>query len=186
MMPATKESWRDFAPKLQAAGFQVLAIDFRGHGASELGPNGYKNFSESDVQKSINDVDIAATFFSQKGITRDNLSIVGASIGANLALKYMVDHPEMTNAVLLSPGLDYRGIHAKELMSKLGYNQRILVVGSNDDPQSDNGVLDALIKAAPLQTTTKEIVYKNAGHGTNMFGKESPDLAGQIINWLTE
>jgi len=36
MMPETKESWREFAKKLREVGFQVLAIDFRGHGKSEF------------------------------------------------------------------------------------------------------------------------------------------------------
>jgi alpha-beta hydrolase superfamily lysophospholipase len=34
MMPATKESWNDFASHLQKEGFEVLAIDLRGHGES--------------------------------------------------------------------------------------------------------------------------------------------------------
>ena len=40
MMPATKESWNAFAQQLQKNNFKALAIDLRGHGKTEFGPNG--------------------------------------------------------------------------------------------------------------------------------------------------
>ena len=48
MMPATKESWGAFARVLEKQGYHVLAIDMRGHGESDGGPVGYKNFSDEE------------------------------------------------------------------------------------------------------------------------------------------
>ena len=44
----------------------------------------------------------------------------------------------------------------------------------------------ALITALAKEVERKLVVYKSAGHGTNMFGKEEPDLAEEIITWLDE
>jgi len=54
MMPAVKESWKEFQEKLREAGFQSLAIDMRGHGES-IWKNGeridYKNFTDAEQQE---------------------------------------------------------------------------------------------------------------------------------------
>ena len=108
MMPATKESWEEFAVKLQAEGYQVLAIDLRGHGESSGGPEGFRNFSDVDHQKSMFDIDAGIEFLEKKGAARNNLVLIGASIGANLALWSLTENKEIKMPVLLSPGLDYR------------------------------------------------------------------------------
>ncbi|NOY35680.1 MAG: alpha/beta fold hydrolase, partial [bacterium] len=53
MMPSTKESWREFAAGLNKAGFQCLAIDLRGHGESEGGPDGFREFSDEQHMAGI-------------------------------------------------------------------------------------------------------------------------------------
>ena len=30
----------------------------------------------------------------------------------------------------------------------------------------------------------KTLIYKEAGHGTDMFDKEEPDLEEEIVSWL--
>lgn len=182
MMPQDRTSWRQFAPTLSEKGYHTLAIDLRGHGESDGGPTGYQRFSDADHKKSILDLEAGAEFLKSKGARE--LSLIGASIGANLSLQFMAEHPEAKNGVFLSPGLNYHGIEAAPRMRKLTPGQRLLLVGSNDDSQSDGEVLRGLIGSAEAGVETKPIIYKRAGHGTNMFGKESPDLAEEILNWL--
>ncbi|TSC63142.1 MAG: alpha/beta hydrolase fold protein, partial [Parcubacteria group bacterium Athens0416_74] len=98
MMPATKESWNEFAPKLQSEGYQVLAIDLRGHGESSAGPEGFRNFSDLDHQKTIFDLDAGIEFLETKGVKQNNLVLIGASIGANLALQCLTEHQEIKKA----------------------------------------------------------------------------------------
>jgi len=186
MMPATKESWRAFAPLLAAKDYRVLAIDLRGHGESAGGPSGYQRFSDSQHQASINDVEAGVRFLEERGVVSRDLVLIGASIGANLALEFMAENPAVGRAVLLSPGLDYRGIKAEPLMAKLKSGQAVLMVGSDDDPQSDGKVIRALALAAPTGVRVDSRLYQKAGHGTNMFGRESPDLAQEILNWLAQ
>ena len=67
MMPADKSSWAGFALKLNEAGFGALAIDLRGHGESDGGPDGFRDFSDEDHQKSIMDVRAAVDFQIAEG-----------------------------------------------------------------------------------------------------------------------
>src|SRR3989338_6181878 len=120
MMPAVKESWNDLAEEFCGAGHESIAIDLRGHGESvssglarELN---YRNFSEEDHQKSILDLEATADFLiKEREAAAGKISFVGASIGANLSLQYISEHPEFKTAVLLSPGLDYRGVKTEPL-----------------------------------------------------------------------
>src|SRR3989344_3233290 len=118
MMPATKESWNEFAELLLKNGFQVLAIDLRGHGESTQTEGGaetidYKNFSDEEHQASINDVLVAREFLIEKGISPENIFVGGASIGANLVLEYFAENADAIAGFSLSPGLDYRGGQAE-------------------------------------------------------------------------
>ncbi len=135
MMPATKDSWKDFARKLNNGGFQCLAIDLRGHGESAGGPDDSRYFTDEQHQQSARDVETAAEFFVSKGIPMDKIFLAGASIGANLALQYQSEHPEIKASILLSPGLNYKGIETEPAVKKLQKNQSLFLSagGENDD-----------------------------------------------------
>ena len=116
MMPATKESWIDFAEKLVAQGFNVLAPDFRGHGRSSGGD--YKTFTPEDHQKYYRDAVAAANFLELQ--QPDTLvALGGASIGANIALQFMTEHLTVKKGFFLSAGLYYHGVRAVDFVPKL-------------------------------------------------------------------
>jgi pimeloyl-ACP methyl ester carboxylesterase len=73
-----KESWRDQARALVGAGFQVLAIDFRGFGCS-TGP-GQADFDNAPFHK---DVLAAVHYLKQHGAK--SVSVVGGSFGGGAA-----------------------------------------------------------------------------------------------------
>ncbi|MDO8303438.1 MAG: alpha/beta fold hydrolase, partial [Sedimentisphaerales bacterium] len=111
MMPATKESWKELAEQAAAVGFASIAIDLRGHGRSQSGPNGHEAFADEEHQQSIKDIEAATEFLKTQGAAPEDIILIGASIGANLCLWYLAEHPEFKKAVLLSAGESYRGIH---------------------------------------------------------------------------
>ena len=188
MMPSTKESWKMLAGRLQGGGYHVLAIDLRGHGESAGGPDGYKQYNAEQHQKSILDVGAGVEFLKTKGIAEDHLSLIGASIGANLVLQRAAEHGTK-NCVLLSAGLDYRGIKADPLVQKLKNGQRALFVASQDDDRSggNSAEMNQLLFERTSEAVDKKIlIYKEAGHGTDMFDKEEPDLEEEITTWLSE
>jgi len=183
MMPADRTSWRGLAPIIADKGFHVLAIDLRGHGESEGGPFGHKEFVDEDHQQSIMDVDASAAFFEERGVAHEGLAIIGASIGANLGLWYAAERHDISTIVLLSAGFNYKGIKAEEYMSQLGSGQRVLLASSEDD-EGNAEMNKQLAQRADGCASLKTIIYQEAGHGTDMFGKEEPDLQTEIIAWL--
>jgi len=182
MMPETKESWKNFAEKLNKADIQALAIDLRGHGESDGGPNGFQKFSNGEHQASIKDVEATADFFTQRGLALEKIFLVGASIGANLALQFQSEHLEVKASVLLSPGLDYRGVKTEPAAEKITENQAVFLAtgGENDEYSAETS--QKLFNM--LKSKNKKIkILKNAGHGTDILENE-PSVANEIILWI--
>jgi alpha/beta superfamily hydrolase len=73
-----KESWAQQAPQFVAAGFRVLAIDFRGYGKSH-GPG------DKDPSGAPLDLDVAAAVRYLKQTGAKSVSIVGGSMGGGAA-----------------------------------------------------------------------------------------------------
>ena len=73
-----KESWSGQAPQFVAAGFQVLAIDFRGYGKSH-GPG------DADPLGAPLDLDVLAAVRYLKQTGAKSVSIVGGSMGGGAA-----------------------------------------------------------------------------------------------------
>lgn len=190
MMPATKESWDALAKEFQNFGYESIAIDLRGHGESDGGPEGYKNFSDLEHQKSILDLDAAVDYLiKEKGATPDKTFFAGASIGANLSLQYISEHPEFKKTVLLSAGLNYYGIETEPLVKNLRTGQRVFFVSSRDDMRVKSGRNNAddnqmLYDSTPAGVQKGIKIYETAGHGTTMLEKE-PKLINLIENFLT-
>lgn len=185
MMPATKESWKNFALKLQKAGFQALAIDFRGHGES-TGKDGetldYKKFNNSQHQQKIHDAEEAARFLISKNNPAPKMMFfAGASIGANIALQYMSEHTIIKGGVLLSPGLDYRGVQTEQFIKKIANDQSLFLAAGGEGDEYSTETIKKLYDMATCKKQMK--IVKNGGHGTDLFSTD-PRLMNEIIEWL--
>ena len=190
MMPATKESWRDIAEYLAERGIAGVAVDLRGHGASAGGPLGYESFEPKQHRASILDIDAAVHFLHSQamGVTSDKIALMGASIGANLALKFLANHSEYRKAVLLSPGLNYAGIETELLAKSLKSKQGVFFIASHGDfaGGSDNGDQNLALAAAVAEGADKKIkVYTGAGHGTDILSAD-PELKKEIFEFVSE
>lgn len=119
------------------------------------------------------------------GSHSEKLIVIGASIGANLCLQYLAEHPLVTCGVLLSAGLSYRGVNAEKQVQELHSGQRVFFVTSEDDHVAHNAEMNkSLYALVPDGVEKKLLTYRHAGHGTDMFGKEEPDLQKEILVWL--
>jgi len=183
MMPATRKSWEGLIKELIAVDFAVLAIDLRGHGESiksDWGSLDYTKFTDSEHQASRLDIIGAINFLKEQGFSKERIAIGGASIGANLALDYASRNKEIKIVVLLSPGLDYRGIETQPLIEKLSQNQSVFIAVSKEDSYAFNS---SKILAQGLKIKKELKILEGAGHGTAMFEKE-PKLKEDIVTWL--
>ncbi len=185
MMPATKESWDDFAKSMQESGYASLALDLRGHGESEGGPDGYQKFSDAEHQAGIRDLEAGWEFLKSQGAVPEKLTVIGASIGANLSLQFLTVHPEIAGGVLLSPG-DYKGIDSGALVKKLDANQKIIFAASRLDERSagnprmqraeqssyagNNAEDNQRYYNSAAQVKNRHLIlFDGAGHGTDLF-----------------
>lgn len=187
MMPATKESWNDFAKEMQGLGYESLAIDLRGHGESEGGPNGFADFTDAEHQASINDLEAGWEFLGSRGAAPEKTVVIGASIGANLVLQFLTEHLDVGGGVLLSPG-DYKGIDSGVLIKKLDADQKLLLVASKLDERAGGNNAESsqqYYDAASQVKNRNLIIYDGAGHGSDLFGlKDEYDLTAAIKQFL--
>ena len=201
MMPATKESWNEFASVLIEKGFQALAVDERGHGESIFqlrshrrlsfgGQAGqapitlnFKEFSSEQQQAKMLDVLAAREFFIEKGVSVSDIFVGGASIGANLSIQYLAENPECRAVFALSPGYNYYGIQTVPLLENSRDGQNVFLVAAKDDPNVPDSYknVEELEKIGKATKTVK--IFDTGGHGTDIF-KEHPDFMRELANWL--
>jgi len=184
MLNRNRDDWAGLAQELNKNGYAVLAIDSRGHGKSTQ-KNGqtvtWQQFSDQDFNAMTNDVVAAKKYLIGQGVNPDRIGIVGASVGANIALNYAAEDKNIKTVVLLSPGLDYHGVQTRNAMIDYG-SRPIFFVASSEDTASVETV-DNLSALQPLGKIDKK-TYSGAGHGTSMFSQ--PDLDELILKWLKE
>jgi len=170
MLNRNRNDWNEFARELQTLGFSVISIDLRGHGQSS---GNWKSFGSDEFNAMVFDVKAAKEVLAANGAT--NFGIIGASIGANIALKY--SDPDVSAVVLLSPGLEYRDVDIESDAEQ--FNTPVLIVASSEDQYSATSS-EKIEKLLPGDK--KLIMLNDAGHGTSMFVK--PELSQEIINWI--
>ena len=127
-------------------------------------------------------------FLVEQGVESNSVAIVGASIGANLALQYQAEHSEMKAAVLLSAGLNYRGVETEPLTVRVLPEQSVFLVGAKGDIRSSGGscadAASILFNILPARDK-KLKVFDGPEHGTDLFTAH-PELMDEIVNWLRE
>lgn len=183
MMPATKESFYDLAKQLQKAGYSSLAIDFRGHGESINSVKGvldYKNFTDKEHQEYIYDVKAASDYLKKMGFPIEKQFLIGASIGANIALQFLSFNPEIKAIVLFSPGLNYKGIKIEDFLKKETGDKILVILGDKDT--KSKGSLDLFRNVIPSSSI---IILDTEKHGTDLL-KSFPNLIDQILIFLRE
>jgi esterase/lipase len=171
MLGDDRSSYDELTTYLNYNSYTVLAIDFRGHGESELD---YTTFTDEDWQLLLYDVKASTTFLEEEGYTQ--IAVIGASIGANAGFNHAVVDERIDMGIFLSAGSEYKGIKTLDispLYSKPGF-----FVASYEDK-------DAAVTATQLfnfaDTEHKDIKLFTSGHGTELLGAV---LGEDILYWL--
>jgi pimeloyl-ACP methyl ester carboxylesterase len=178
MLNKDRFTWDPFAKRLQEEGYAVLAIDLRGHGES-INQGKWQDFNEMDFNSMINDARAAKTYIEQTLEPRRYI-MIGASIGANVALNYAAADDDIDAVILLSPGETYRGVNVIGAVNLYG-ERPLLIAASKEDDYSYKSS-NKLHTLAEKSTFRK---YEDAGHGTDMFNAPI-GLDFLILNWLDE
>jgi dienelactone hydrolase len=180
---STRKSYDEFAKRLQAKGFSVLAIDGRGFGESVKTTDGTAvapSRTNETVKGMLADVGNAFEFLAkQKNVDANKIGIVGASYGSSLAIIYGAENKQIKAVALLSPGLNYFGNMPTEPAVKTFGNRPLLLVAADDDKES----ADSVKKLKETNQNCETQIYQKGGHGTGIFSAKVglEDLLEQFL-----
>ena len=172
MLGRSRSDWNELGIELQKLGYNAVAIDLRGHGQSDLN---WRTFSENDFNKMILDAKSAKDFLAKNNPGSD-FAVIGASIGANVALNFAAEDNSIKLLVLMSPGLDYRGVKTEESIKK--FANPILIIAS----EGDSYAADSSRKLISSSKNSTLKIYSGSLHGTNLLGKTDVDKV--IVEWI--
>lgn len=165
MLRRSHADWDSAASQLSDAGFAVVALDYR---------------AGDDLGAYALDVRAAKAFLRERSdVTPGGIGIVGASIGANLAVLDAADDPGVLSIALLSPGLDYKGLRTEAAMKKFGARPALLA-GSTRDPYAARSIRHLTTIGPGL----REVRLTDAiAHGTVLLLRD-PELIPALVDWF--
>ena len=174
------EDWGELPKRFNRRGFHTLTLDYRGYGPSAI----RQGEDESEAPRKAadmarSDITSAITWMRRKTTLNPNrIILIGAGVGANLALVTAAEDKRIENVVVLSPGLTILGVSAEAAMS--AYEGPLLTIVSREDAYAARSalVLDALARGPKYMQ-----IYTGAGHGTAMLAHE-PGSEMTILSWL--
>lgn len=174
--------WEGFARNAQQAGMLVVAIDLRGHGDSTGGegkPLHYSRLSEAELLNSLLDLETATKFVRDNGAHPENLALMGEGLGANLALRYTLQSPDIQAVVMISPGLEYNGVETEDAIRRLKDCPALLVASEGDAYSALSAA--ALKQAAPVFAELR--TWPGSSHGADIFATHAESMQ-YILHWL--
>ena len=165
-----KESWKEQALRLQAAGFRVLAFDFRGYGKSK-GPG------DADAMSAPLKLDVLAAvrYLHQNG--RKSVSVIGGSMGGAAAgAASIASHPgEIDRVVFLAA---YPDVSAEKLQCAS------LFIVAQDDASGDGPRLPRIRAAFEKAPEPKRlVVLEGSAHAQFLF---QTDQAERVMKEILE
>jgi pimeloyl-ACP methyl ester carboxylesterase len=176
---ATRLSWRQtpLVGNLLGAGYNVLAVDVRGFG--ETGGSIAWRKAVIDVQTWLD------WLRTQPGVRANAVSLIGSSMGSNLAMVGCANDSLCRTAIAISPGLNYYGIITRWTVQRGLLNRSVLLVTSRRDVYSGPSV-QQLVKSAATDIEVQAQVYEGNNHGMELFAAEGDTLLPLIVEWLNK
>ena len=168
LLPMLKRShadWDGAASQLSDAGFAVVALDYR---------------PGDDVGAYPVDVRAAKAFLRERPeVVPGSLGIVGASIGANLAVLDAAEDAGVLSIALLSPGIEYKGLRTEAAMKKFGARPALLA-GSTRDPYAARSIRHLTTIGPGLREVR---LTDSIAHGTVLLARD-PELIPALVDWF--
>ncbi len=168
-----KESWAPQAKELVAAGFEVLAIDFRGYGKSH-GPG------DKDVLSAPLYLDVLAAVLYLHAHGAKSVSVVGGSMGGWAAGDASIESKpgEIDRVVML-------GAAPNEPAEKLK-SASLFIVARDDSSGGDERRLPGIQKQYEQAPQPKKlIVLDGSAHAQFLFKTDQGErVMREIVDWL--
>jgi alpha-beta hydrolase superfamily lysophospholipase len=165
------------AQSLNSAGFGVLALDLRGHGASggSIGSGSLQPFA-LDSQAAL------AWLKTRPDVTSPRLGIVGLNFGATLAVIAAGSDQSVRSVALISPAIEFRGLRCDQAMRTFaGRSGAAFLAAGALDPY-------AARSAKQLAEITPGMRELRLVDGTGANGRQllaaQPDLVSALVDWF--
>lgn len=177
MYGSQRSAWNPIIPTLTEAGYAVLAVDLRGFG--DTGGDEDFEAAQGDVQTWLD------WLRQQPGVRADAVSIMGASVGANLALVGCANDEGCVTVIALSPGLDFYNVMPEMAVTEGLRRRAVMLVASHGDTESAEGVRQ-MTASARGEINTR--IFAGVAHGTSLFGSRRvySRLLNLMVTWLDE
>jgi hypothetical protein len=157
LLAESPQAWGDFPKQLHDAGFTVLVMGVRPEAA-------------------LADFRVMMQSLSSGEADPARLGVVGAGVGANVALLGCSGEPLCDTAALLSPSNGTSLVNAM-----LAFNPRPLFLTASQDDADSFAAAKSLQSAARGEVLMQP--FDTAGHGVALLINR-PDLSNLIIQWL--
>ncbi len=173
-----KSEWDGFFDQLVKQNYIVLAYDIRGHGESDKVDNIYALFN--DPNQAPHDLFAAIEYLKEyDNVDSDRLAIVGASIGANLAI-VGISKMNIKTAVAISA----KTSAVENLNGEKKLHLKSIFYIAADGDQNGKRVEWAKELFERTKPPRKiETVVNSSAHGVKIF-KDKPQVKNEIIKWL--
>jgi pimeloyl-ACP methyl ester carboxylesterase len=164
----------------------IMSFDLRGHGLStDAGKKKYSYDSMTKAEFTMIPVDIeqALAFIladSTHKLNGKDITVIGASIGANSAIMTTRLTAGITKVVMLSPGENYRDLAPGESVKQ--FEGPILVFAGAEDTYS----AESSRKLAEFNPThSRLMVFEGPDHGTDIINNSDKAMQS-LVDWLSE
>ena len=189
-LASTKDEWNSFEQKLTERGYGYFAYDLRGHHGSNKNTKGQEltinqivnSGNLAEIQKLVSDIDGAVKYLKSKGIKKNRVGLIGASVGANISMIYASEHKFIPVTVLLSPGWNYIGLEINPIIKEYG-SRPLGVAASPGDKYAYDTATQLTLVARQLKTDAYFFEGAQAQHGTQML-VPGGDFENNILDWI--
>ncbi len=168
-MYTDRSSWNPVWPGLLAGGYNVAAVDIRGHGATG---------SLVDWDQALIDVQTWLDWLRANNLP--DVVTMGSSMGSSLAIAGCALDAACLGTIGISPGWNYYEISVQPAFAYGLAARPALLVLARDDPWPMRGV-PRMVEAATNPVTVQE--FPGNLHGMDLFRTQS-DLLPLIVQWL--
>jgi dienelactone hydrolase len=123
----------------------------------------------------------------QPGIDKNRVGIIGASVGANIVLRYAAVNDELAAIVALSPGLVYRGVRTDDVIGKIA-NRPLRLLVAQDDPFAFESCRRLMEIRKGLEERSSQTEMKACAgnlHGTDLV-RGVKGLSEWLAEWLRQ
>lgn len=176
----SRGEYAEIAPRLNALGFNCIAVDLRSGGQvngvrNHTAHRARQNNKKTSYEHALPDM-LRAIELAKKRLTTGLVILWGSSYSASLALKIAGDWPDLVDGVLaFAPG-EYFKTHTKTWIHDSATHITVptFITSARDEKPSWSGIFDAI----PSKRKVSYLPPTPGNHGSRALWKQFPDNDG--------